>query len=475
MKKILLFAFSLLLVSCINETLEDCLGSFELDSKELILIPGDTYQFTVLRNSSPVESQFFNWYVDDTPISTEVGRISTEGLFTALRVGKAVVKVETNVGNRIMYSTCNITVIPVDATGLILNHTEVKLEVGEEETLLCFYVPENATYQDLIWETSNKDIVHIREDRENEKTAIIKGMSHGKATITVSDKLNPEIFAVCEVQVGPTRVESITLSESEKTLILGETYNLVYTILPEDATNKNVSFISSNENVAIVDINGHVTTLNVGETVITAITEDGEFKADIKLTVNPVVLTAIVFDKPVYDIQIATEQQLKISLIPFNATYKNVTWTSSNPSIASVNSEGIVQAHLKGQVRITCESEDGRVSAECIVNALTVEDMVVLNFDATTIVPVNGYCSGTLYSEIVNTSESTIRLIKFSIIDSTTGNELVAVTDEDMLGYLKENETRMLSGTIDHIYHPMVQWEVECNGVKFTKTKIFGE
>lgn len=149
---------------------------------------------------------------------------------------------------------------------------------------LTFKVKEDALVGDyLIHLTYDEDDVYSVELGETiTENNVYFGVKDG--IITVKDDSTP--------------VDSITVAPTEKTLkAKGETFTIIPAVLPENATNKNVSFKSSDESVATVNSNGVVTAVANGTATITAVTEDGNKTAECKVTVNiPHVHTMIKID-----------------------------------------------------------------------------------------------------------------------------------------------------------------------------------
>ena len=139
----------------------------------------------------------------------------------------------------------------------------------------------------------------------------------------------------------------------------GETLQLTATVSPEDATDKSVSWSSSDENVATVDADGLVTAVAAGDVTITA-TTSGNQSADIKLTVT--VATTGVTIKAEGDATTIYEGQtlqLTATVSPDDATDKTVTWSSSDEAVATVNADGLVSAVATGETSITAKTADG--------------------------------------------------------------------------------------------------------------------
>ena len=169
---------------------------------------------------------------------------------------------------------------------------------------------------------------------------------------------------------GEELATSISLDKTEVSLEVAETTMLTATVLPKTATNKSVAWTSSNEAVATVDANGVVTAIALGEAVITATTTDGsDLSASCQVTVVPTLAVSIEVTPNSVEAEENSEVQLSVNILPENATYKSVEWSSSNNAIASVNANGLVKIRKEGNVVITATTTDGtNLSATCSIN-----------------------------------------------------------------------------------------------------------
>ena len=169
---------------------------------------------------------------------------------------------------------------------------------------------------------------------------------------------------------GEELATSISLDKTEVSLEVAETTMLTATVLPETATNKSVTWTSSNEAVATVDANGVVTAIALGEAVIAATTTDGsDLSASCQVTVIPTLAVSIEVTPNSVEAEENSEVQLSVNILPENATYKSVEWSSSNDAIASVNANGLVKIRKEGNVVITATTTDGtNLSATCSIN-----------------------------------------------------------------------------------------------------------
>jgi len=137
-------------------------------------------------------------------------------------------------------------------------------------------------------------------------------------------------------------VTGVSLNYSSAALSVGETKRKVATVLPSNATNRNVSWSTSNPNVATVS-NGTVTAVAAGTATITATTECGNRTAISNITVS-VAVSGITLNTNAATLTVGRSQTLTATVAPANATNRNVSWSSNNPAVATVDNNGRVTA-----------------------------------------------------------------------------------------------------------------------------------
>ena len=164
-------------------------------------------------------------------------------------------------------------------------------------------------------------------------------------------------------------VTGVQLGSSSLSLEVGGSANLMATVLPSNATDKSVSWSSSNSGVAIVDNNGKVTAVAAGSAVITVTTTDGGKTATCTVTVtNPAIpVQSVSLDKTSLSLNVGENSTLLATVLPANADNKAVTWSSSNTAIATVDASGKVTAVAAGSAVITVTTTDGGKTATCTV------------------------------------------------------------------------------------------------------------
>ena len=168
-------------------------------------------------------------------------------------------------------------------------------------------------------------------------------------------------------------VTGVSLNTSTLNLIEGGTGTLIATVLPDNATNKKVTWSSNAPGVATVDSSGKVTAVAPGTATITVTTEDGNKTATCAVTVTAatVPVTGVTLSQTqasLYCNRTPNTLALTARVAPDNATNKAVNWTSSDSAVATVDQNGVVTAVAPGTAVITATAADGRgASASCTV------------------------------------------------------------------------------------------------------------
>lgn len=163
-------------------------------------------------------------------------------------------------------------------------------------------------------------------------------------------------------------VQGVSVTPSTATLTaVGETLTLTPQITPSNASNKSVTYSSSNESVATVSDTGVVTAVANGTAIITVTTVDGNKTATCTVTVNipntTVSVTGVSVSPTTKSLKVGETVQLTATVSPQNATNKAVTYVSSKPSVATVSETGLVTAKVAGTTTITVTTVDGNKTA----------------------------------------------------------------------------------------------------------------
>ncbi|MBR4225292.1 MAG: Ig-like domain-containing protein [Candidatus Methanomethylophilaceae archaeon] len=178
----------------------------------------------------------------------------------------------------------------------------------------------------------------------------------------------------------PVSVKSVGLDRTDVSLEIGKSTTLSCTVKPNNATNKSVTWSSSNTSVATVDGNGKVTATGLGSASITVKSVDGGKAASCKVTVIAVAtkVTGLTLSQSSLSLNTGDAATLTATVTPSDATNKKVIWKSENASVATVD-DGVVTAVSAGTATIVATSEDTGIKATCLVSVYKSTDDQILN------------------------------------------------------------------------------------------------
>ena len=171
--------------------------------------------------------------------------------------------------------------------------------------------------------------------------------------------------------VVPVDVTGVSVSPTTSEINEGETVQLTATIAPADASNQVIHWSSLSTSVATVDDSGLVSGVNAGTALIVVETDDGGFKATNTVTVTDNPVTGVSISPTSGAITPTTSYQLTANVVPADAADTSVSWTSLNPSVATVDSSGLVSGVANGTAQIVVTTTDGGLTA---TNTTTVSD-----------------------------------------------------------------------------------------------------
>lgn len=277
-----------------------------------------------------VDADSYIKYVSWKSSDPSVLRVLSNGKVVAVGQGEAVIT--ASVGE--CTSSVTITVTgeqPGESglTGVSLDRYTLTLYAGEEAEKLTATLKPEGTEATIRWTSSNQTAATVSQDGKVTPLA---------AGITVVTAAAGDYRASCIVTVQPKRVRvtGIRFDEPTHTLMMGSTVTLQPIIAPDDATVKNLTWVSSDEQTATVSRTGIVTSLSVGETTITATTVDGGYSAEIKIIVTAAAQLGDVNGDGYIDAADA--------LLCLRASVGLITLTPEQEAAADVNHDGLIDA-----------------------------------------------------------------------------------------------------------------------------------
>ena len=291
----------------------------------------------------------------------EVATVDANGVVTGVSRGSATIRVKSEDG----YAQTSVTVqVRQPAEAIELELPKSTLPEGKTATVKATVLPKDTNNKKLTWTSSDERIATVnREGR-------VKGVQPGTVTITAASAEVPEVTGSIDVQVVRL-ARSAAFAQKEYDVILGQTAQLAVAVSPEDTTDKSVTYKSNNPKKVSVDENGVVTALAAGKATITATTADGSRRQATTVVKVIVPVTGVRFDTPDARVGVDYYRTLNAVLEPKDATNHNMTWTSSDESIATVTgttNKPRVVGKRWGRCVITGVTEDGGYTCSVNIN-----------------------------------------------------------------------------------------------------------
>ena len=277
-----------------------------------------------------VDADSYIKYVSWKSSDPSVLRVLSNGKVVAVGQGEAVIT--ASIGEATSSVTITVTgEQPGESglTGVSLDRYTLTIYAGEEAEQLTATLKPEGTEATIRWTSSNQTAATVSQDGK------VTPLSAGVTVVTAAAG---DYRASCIVTVQPERVRvtGIRFDEPTHTLMMGSTVTLQPIIAPDDATVKNLTWVSSDEQTATVSRTGIVTALSVGETTITATTVDGGYSAEIKIIVTAAAQLGDVNGDGYIDAADA--------LLCLRASVGLITLTPEQEAAADVNHDGLIDA-----------------------------------------------------------------------------------------------------------------------------------
>lgn len=347
------------------------LTGITLNTQETSIKKGDTADLDVIYTpEDTTDDKTVTWTSSDDEIAT----VDENGVVTALKDGETTIT--ATVGSHTAECLVHVREVPLE--GIDLDKTAITMNKGDKsEALVVSYNPEDTTDDKTVtWSSENEDIATVED-------GVVTAVGAGTTNITA--KVG-EFTATCEVTVVvPLESISVKADGATDSLEVDDTVNLTVEYSPADTTvERDVTWTSSDDTVATVDENGTVTAVKGGTATITATVNGISATCDIKVLIHT---TAITLGSS--DLQLAKGQVSDPIAVTYNPENtddsKDLTWTSSNADVATVDENGVVTAAGGGTatIRATLNANED-IYAECAVTVSVPLESITLTADKET-------------------------------------------------------------------------------------------
>lgn len=277
--------------------------------------------------------------------------VSSSGALYAKGVGSATVTLSTSNNSK----SFTVTVEPIQVEAVTLSETSTEIQLGNSKTITAAVHPDNATNKTLTWKSADYNIASV--DQDGKITAVAPGET------IISAVSNNNIVAEIAVKSYEKLPESIELDSDSFKVEMTKTLKLEPKVMPEDANYDGVTFECDNTDVATIDSNGEITPVSLGQANITITARNISKQVPIEVFETNAKSIEIVKNSDDFfagnHVDIDKEFTLQAITYPNDATYKDFTWTSSNPEVIEVSEDGKFKSLKEGNATITVHNEDG--------------------------------------------------------------------------------------------------------------------
>lgn len=305
--------------------------------------------------TNPIDAYYQNvvWASSDESVVT----VDPDGTIHAAGIGTATISAISDDPEYNTPATCQVSVNQAVMI-VALNEHEITMFTGEATKLEADISPDAATNKKLVWESANPEVASVNANGN------VKAVTVGNTEIVCKAADGSGIVDTCAVTVR-SKVKGVKLDQSKLELVVGNgdkaaTGHLEFTVQPENAYIKTVSWTSSDENIATVDSYGIIRAVNAGTAIISAISDDPEYNtpATCQVFVGTAV-SSIKFIDTKTVMSVNSSQVISTEISPAEATNKKLTWESSNTDVLTVDGKGNVRAVGNGSADIICTAQDG--------------------------------------------------------------------------------------------------------------------
>lgn len=303
----------------------------------------------------------FKWSVEGTSLSdvkpTDIAEIDSSGKVTMKREGDVYIKLQS--AN--MYATCHLIIQSKPITSITTDVTNLSMIKGDTYTVTTTYLPTDASDTRMTWKSDDTKIATVNS------SGVITAVGAGTTSITVSAVLpqsddNHTIATATIVVTVRERLVSIAFGSNAEYIAVGGSKTVDLRFTPSENVNKNVTYSSSDTSIFTVTNEGVITGVKEGIAVLSCVAEDlgqsGAITCMVYVTEKEVSATDFSITPAEDTVYIGSTIQLTPVFTPENTTIRDVTWTSSDNSKATVDADGVVSGIAEGTTVVTATYKD---------------------------------------------------------------------------------------------------------------------
>lgn len=323
---------------------------------------------------------------------------------------------------------------PILIFSITVSPSTVSMTIAQTQQISTTIIPSNAANNTLSWSSSNTGVATVSS------SGLITSVAAGSAIITVQATDGSNVYNTVSVSVSanPILITGITLIPGSATLAPGATTQISAAIAPSNATNKTLTWSSSNTSIATVSSSGLVTAVAAGTANVWARSTDGTNRTGTCTITVAVPATSISLNQTTATMHPGNTLTLVATVLPSNATNKTVTW-SSNSSNATVNGSGTITAVGLGSAVITARC--GSLTATCVVS-------ITVGVSSVSVSPTS-ISIGTLSTRTITATVLPSNAANKAVVWSSANPSIATVSNSGVVTGVNTGSTTITVQTVD--------------------------
>lgn len=342
-----------------------------LNTNRLDMYVGDTKKISSVVYPSNATNKTILYKSSDTSIAS----VNASGYVTAKKKGICNIFVTNEDSSVSVTMVIKVSGKKINVSKLDFKEKEIKLEKGETYLLNPIISPKDASDKRVTYSSSNTSVASVDENGK------IKALKQGLTTIvaiSTDGKLTSKIVVeVANKKISKHHVGSVSTTGYENVMIVGDTTKIISEVKDKNGNSLPVNITTSDSDVLYIN-NGVVTALKSGAAYIELESTDGSYHELKNVIVLPGKIDTefVYLNKKSLQLVIGDSDNLIATVMPENANNKEIEWSSSNPSIASVSVTGDVVAHSQGTAIITAKVKDTGIKNSLKVAVVAKQNMI---------------------------------------------------------------------------------------------------
>ena len=333
---------------------------------------GESFKIDAQIHPSTATNTKIKWSSSKKSVVT----VDENGKVNAVGIGSGTITAKSKDGS--FTAKCKVTVVSKPTS--IKVEDDFYLNVGSSHKLSYKILPDTVQekYSEVLFSSSDKSIATV------DSSGVVLGLKVGIVTITAKTKTGG-FKDTCQVTVRDVVATSVTLNKNSTSMVVGSQTLLKATVKPSAAVDKTVIWSSSDTSIATVSKSGKVTAKKDGVVIITATLKNGKASDYCTVTVNKVPVEYVDVYEFTNSMKPGATYLFKAKAYPDDASFTKITWESSNTKVATVASDGTVEAISAGSCKITAKADGKSKSINLIVTSSIPVKSITLNASTVTL------------------------------------------------------------------------------------------